>query len=88
MKGVLVKDPKSDNEYTLPHDPNWQQHGGEECIWLTIKERFSVKVRVTDEGIVCDIFARGHEDEGSIGSSYAFDNETICDCPDHPWNTE
>jgi len=57
-------------------------------VWITVKERFSIKIHTTDEGVVVDIFARGHEDEGSIGSAYAFDNETICDCPEHPWNTE
>lgn len=80
--GVLQLDKNDKNagsDYTLKRG---------EKVWLTVKERFSISVHETDEGVVVDIFARGHEDEGSIGSAYAFDNETICDCPDHPWNTE
>ena len=47
----------------------------DEQVWIRIKA-FSVCVKKTDEGIVADIFTYGHEDEGSIASTYAFDSET------------
>lgn len=43
-------------------------------VWIGIKD-FSVYIVKTDEGVVVDIFARGHEDSGSLGSTYVFDQE-------------
>ena len=42
--------------------------------WVTVKG-FSVRIHVTDEGVVVDIFEKGREDEGPITSTYAFDAE-------------
>lgn len=44
-------------------------------IWITIKDHFAVNIHTTDEGIVCDIYKKGKEDEGVIASTYAFDSE-------------
>jgi len=41
--------------------------------WFTIK-KFSVRIFSTDEGVVCDIYALGNDEE-SIASAYAFDDE-------------
>jgi len=53
-----------DEDYTLV-DKN---------MWITVKG-FSVRIHVTDEGVVVDIFEKGREDEGAITSTYAFDAE-------------
>lgn len=45
-----------------------------QSIWITVKG-FSVKVAKTDEGVLVDIYALGHEDKGAISSTYAFDGE-------------
>lgn len=49
-----------------------------ESAWFTVKG-FSVKIQKTDEGVVCDIYADGKEDHGSIASCYAFDAELVED---------
>lgn len=43
-------------------------------VWIGIKD-FSIYIVRTDEGVVVDIFARGHEDDGSLASTYVFDQE-------------
>lgn len=43
-------------------------------VWITVKG-FSVKVKKTDEGVVCDIYQKGREDQDCIAGTYAFDNE-------------
>jgi len=43
-------------------------------IWLTVK-KMSVHVFKTDEGVVADIYAIGHEMDEALGSTYVFDSE-------------
>lgn len=43
-------------------------------VWIGVKD-FSIYIVRTDEGVVVDIFARGCEDDGSLASTYAFDQE-------------
>ena len=67
--GVLTHDGGSD--YTLNDDST--------SVWITVKN-LSVYVRKTDEGVVCDIFPKGREDEDSICSCYALDSDGEDDC--------
>lgn len=43
-------------------------------VWIGVKD-FSIYIVRTDEGVVVDIFARGREGDGSLASTYAFDQE-------------
>lgn len=45
-------------------------------VWVGVKD-FSIYIVRTDEGVVVDIFARGHEDSGSLGSTYVFDQACL-----------
>ena len=54
----------SDGDYTLSDGKAWIEVGP-----------FAVRIEKTDEGIVVDVFANGHEDEDEIASCYAFDEE-------------
>ena len=46
----------------------------DDAAWFTVKD-FSIRIHGTDEGVVVDIYALGHEDEDVIATTYAFDNE-------------
>jgi len=43
-------------------------------VWIGVKD-FSIYIVRTDEGVVVDIFARGHEGDECLGSTYVFDQE-------------
>lgn len=43
-------------------------------VWIGVKD-FSIYIVRTDEGVVVDIFARGHEMDECLGSTYVFDQE-------------
>lgn len=58
-------------ETKLP-DGDYVLTGG--AAWLTAGS-FSVRVRLTDEGIVIDVYPLGKETEDSIASTYAFNVE-------------
>ena len=55
---------ESDTDLTL---------NGESC-WITVKG-FSVYIKKTDEGIVCDIYEKDKESDDSLAGTYAFDSE-------------
>ena len=66
----------SDDEGSLLHE------GGEDYVlkdgygvWLTV-DSLSIRVHRTDEGVVVDMYGKGAEDSGSIGSTYAFYNDS------------
>lgn len=63
---VLFRDPESidENDFVL----------GGDSAWISVKG-FSVLLKKTDEGVVCDIYARHQEDGVCIASTYAFDHE-------------
>lgn len=42
--------------------------------WIDVKG-FAVRIQITDQGIVTDIYARGMEENGPMASTYAFDHE-------------
>lgn len=42
------------------------------AAWLTVG-LFAVRVRKTDEGIACDIYADGRENDNAISSCWALD---------------
>lgn len=48
----------------------------EHSVWITV-DNFSVYVCRTDEGVVADIYALGHEDEDSLAGTYAFTQEAL-----------
>lgn len=54
----------TDDDYTLV----------EGAAWFTVKG-FSIRIHSTDEGVIADIFAKGHEMEPCIAGTYAFDSE-------------
>lgn len=43
--------------------------------WFTVKDKFSVKISATDDGIFADIYALGNETNEPIAECYAFDQE-------------
>lgn len=63
---VLFRDPSSpdDHDFVL----------GGDSAWISVKG-FSVLLKKTDEGVVCDIYARDKENDPCIASTYAFDHE-------------
>jgi hypothetical protein len=65
-KPVLFRDPGSPDEhdYVL----------GGDSAWISVKG-FSVLLKKTDEGVVCDIYPLNDEDSPCIASTYAFDGE-------------
>lgn len=63
---VLFRDPESGDEHDFVL--------GGDSAWISVKG-FSVLVKKTDEGVVCDIYASDREDEPCIASTYAFDDE-------------
>ena len=65
-KSVLFRGPGSidDHDYVL----------GGDSAWISVKG-FSVLVKKTDEGVVCDVYARDRENDPCIASTYAFDHE-------------
>lgn len=67
---ILKRDPESSDEhdYVL----------GGDSAWISVKG-FSVLVKKTDEGVVCDIYARDRENDPCIASTYAFDHEIEAD---------
>jgi len=56
----------SSDEYTLDNI----------SVWISVK-KMSVYVHQTDEGVIVDVYALGHEDDdtGPLGSTYVFDSE-------------
>jgi hypothetical protein len=46
--------------------------------WFTVKG-FSVRVHMTDEGVIVDIYGQGKEMDSPIASTYAFEHELIED---------
>ncbi len=46
----------------------------DEAAWLTVKN-FSIRIHSTDEGVIADIYKKGHENEDTIAATYAFDAE-------------
>ena len=69
---ALKIEQKGDNEFELT---GLGKGNNEECnAWLTVGKA-SLEIKLTDEGLVVDIFRLDHEDEGSIGSTYVFDSE-------------
>lgn len=44
------------------------------AAWLTVKN-FSIRIQGTDEGVVVDVYALGHENDDTIASTYAFDTD-------------
>jgi hypothetical protein len=46
----------------------------DQSVWITVKD-FSVYITKTDEGVVCDLYVKGREDDGSIAGTYAYDDE-------------
>lgn len=56
-----------DSDYTLDQNSD--------SVWITVKG-FSVYIKKTDEGVVCDIFEKGKESSyDSLASTYVFDSE-------------
>ena len=45
-----------------------------ESVWITVKG-FSVHIKQTDEGVICDIYQKGREDLDCLAGTYAFDIE-------------
>lgn len=43
-------------------------------VWINVGD-LRVCVQRTDDGVVCDMYARGDEERGAIASCYAFDGE-------------
>lgn len=56
------------------------------CAWFTVKGHFSVRIHETDEGIVVDVWVKGHEanDHALLASTYAFDDEATNFLSDNP----
>jgi hypothetical protein len=46
----------------------------DDSVWITVKG-FSVLIKKTDEGVVCDIYQKGSEDCESIAGTYAYDDD-------------
>jgi hypothetical protein len=44
------------------------------AAWFSVG-KFSVRIHQTDEGVVTDIYALGHESDPVLGSTYAFTAE-------------
>ena len=63
---------KEDNEFELTGLS--RANDGECNCWLTVGKA-SLQIHLSDEGLVVDIFRKGHEEDGSIGSTYVFDSE-------------
>lgn len=53
-----------DAEYRLRDGAAWIEVGG-----------FAVRIFMTDEGVVVDVYENGNEERGAIASTYAFTNE-------------
>lgn len=52
----------------------------DEDLWISLdlgqgRERYSLNIIRTDEGIVLDLYLKGFEDEGTVATTYAFDND-------------
>ena len=45
-----------------------------DSVWITV-QGFSVYIKKTDEGVVCDIYQKGREDEDCITGAYAYDDD-------------
>ena len=45
-----------------------------DSTWVGVKE-FAIHIIKTDEGVVVDVYAKGHEDCNTLVSTYAFDSE-------------
>lgn len=54
----------SDGDYTLSQGKAWIEVGP-----------YAIRIEKTDEGVVVDVYANGHENDTEIASCYAFDNE-------------
>ena len=54
----------TDGDYTLTDN----------AAWFTAKG-FSIRIQGTDEGVVVDVYPLGHESDGPIASTYAFDTD-------------
>ena len=67
-KRALIPEKNQPNDYIL--------RPGEHSVWITV-DNFAVYVCRTDEGVVVDIHAIGHEDEDSITGTYAFTEEAL-----------
>jgi hypothetical protein len=65
LKATDALEHDSGGDYTLTPDNS---------CWITV-DGFSVYIHRTDEGVVVDITAKGHEDETPLGSTYAFTAE-------------
>lgn len=59
MSDIYLKD----GDYVFKHQ-----------VWLRHKS-LSICVQVTDEGVVCDMYATDCEDRDTLGSTYAFFSE-------------
>lgn len=44
-------------------------------LWVEAKKKHSICIHETDEGVVVDMYALGHEDEDAINTTYQFDSE-------------
>lgn len=47
-----------------------------DSLWLTVGNA-SLYIKQTDEGLVVDIYAAGHEDAEPLASTYVFEQELI-----------
>ena len=65
---ALTRETGLDSDYILNPD-----HGR---VWISAGN-FSVRVMLTDEGVVVDIWGDGQEGTDPIASTYAFTNEIV-----------
>lgn len=64
IPGLAALTKESDEDYILTGD----------SVWITVKG-FSVNIKKSDEGVICDIYQKGKEMEDTIAATYAYDNE-------------
>jgi hypothetical protein len=59
---------------TLNDDLDYTLDSDSESVWITV-DTVSIYIKRQDEGVSVYLYPRGHEDEDSIGETYAFYNE-------------